>query len=81
MNNEEALRINKEGWDTIADKWFGKTALPNFAPLMPNEEKLNLFGDITNKKVLDIGCGRGHSLAYMGENGASELWGLDISSS
>lgn len=80
MNKLEVLKINKEGWDAIADKWFGSTSLPNFAPLMPNEEELNIFGDISNKKVLDIGCGSGHSLAYMAKNGALELWGIDISS-
>jgi ubiquinone/menaquinone biosynthesis C-methylase UbiE len=31
------------------------------------------------KKVLDIGCGSGHSLKWCGEHGAEELWGLDIS--
>lgn len=79
MREEEVQRINKAGWDVIADKWFGSTALPNFAPLMPTEEELNVFGEIQDKTLLDIGCGSGHSLSYMGEKGASELWGVDIS--
>lgn len=29
--------------------------------------------------MLDIGCGSGHSLKWCGDKGASELWGLDIS--
>lgn len=37
--------------------------------------------DLTNKKILDIGCGSGHSLRYMAEKGASELWGVDLSQS
>ncbi|MBD0380958.1 class I SAM-dependent methyltransferase [Paenibacillus sedimenti] len=32
-----------------------------------------------NKKVLEIGCGSGHSLKYMASRGASELWGIDLS--
>ena len=28
---------------------------------------------------MEIGCGRGHSLQYLGERKAAELWGLDIS--
>lgn len=79
MNNNEVLNINKKGWDIIADKWFGTTALPQFAPNMPSEDELGIFGNIRGKKVLDIGCGSGHSLAYMGSKGASELWGIDIS--
>ena len=46
-----------------------------------NEEELQLFGDLNNKKVLDIGYGSGHSLRYMADNGVSELWGVDISES
>lgn len=29
--------------------------------------------------MLDIGCGSGHSLHYMAQQGAEELWGLDLS--
>ena len=29
--------------------------------------------------MLEIGCGNGQSLCYMGERGVSELWGLDLS--
>lgn len=31
------------------------------------------------KRVLEIGCGNGHSLKYAADSGASDLWGLDIS--
>ncbi len=81
MKSDERLKQNKEGWDIIADEWFGSTALPTYAPNMNTEDELKLFGDIKGKKVLDIGCGSGHSLKYMGEKQASELWGLDISTS
>jgi SAM-dependent methyltransferase len=40
---------------------------------------LRLFEVISNKRVLDIGCGSGHSLRYMAEKGAGELWGVDLS--
>ncbi len=36
------------------------------------------FDEVAGKKVLEIGCGTGHSLQYIGERGASELWGIDI---
>ncbi len=76
---DKILKQNKEAWDAIADDWFGTTALPTYGVLIPTETELNLFGDVKGKKLLDIGCGSGHSLKYHGDNGASELWGLDIS--
>ena len=75
----EILNMNKESWEKSAERFFGKTALPEYGPYSLNEEQLNLFGTIANCKVLDIGCGSGHSLQYMGNRGAKELWGLDLS--
>ncbi len=72
------LQINKDGWEKSAERFFGRTALPEFGPLAPTEDDLNLFGKIQGKKVLDIGCGSGHSLQYMGNKGAEELWGIDL---
>lgn len=80
MIDIKILNKNKAGWDMIADDWFGSTSLPTYAPLMKNEMDLNLFEEIKGKKVLDIGCGSGHSLKYMGDNEADELWGIDMSS-
>ena len=76
----EILSMNKESWEKSAERFFGKTALPEYGPYSLNEEQLNLFDTIANCKVLDIGCGSGHSLQYMGNRGAKELWGLDLSS-
>jgi Methylase involved in ubiquinone/menaquinone biosynthesis len=79
MENDEILTHNKTAWDSIADKWFGSTALPVYGPTMPKEDTLKLFGDLNDKKILDIGCGSGHSLLYNARIGAEELWGLDLS--
>jgi len=79
MNSNEILSQNKTSWDSIADDWFGTTALPTYGCLIPTEDELHLFGDIRGKKVIDIGCGSGHSLKWCGEHSASELWGLDMS--
>jgi SAM-dependent methyltransferase len=73
------LAQNKSSWNAIADDFFGVTALPTYGCLCPNEEELHLFPDLNDKKVLDIGCGSGHSLKWCAEHGANELWGLDIS--
>jgi SAM-dependent methyltransferase len=77
--NENILTQNKSSWNAIADSWFGVTALPTYGCLCPTEDELHLFPDLIGKKVLDIGCGSGHSLKWCRDNGATELWGLDIS--
>ncbi|WP_248928541.1 class I SAM-dependent methyltransferase [Paenibacillus hamazuiensis] len=79
LDNKGVLEQNKKFWDRTADKWVGVTALPQLGCLTPSEEDLHLFGDVSGKKVLDIGCGSGHSLKYLGDHHASELWGLDMS--
>ena len=76
---DPVLTQNKSSWNAIADNWFGVTALPTYGCLCPDEDELRLFPDLKGKKVLDIGCGSGHSLKWCGDHGASELWGLDIS--
>lgn len=78
-NIAQILAINKQTWDQEAHRFFGRTALPDYGPYAYSEEDLHLFGEITGKKVLDIGCGSGHSLQYMAARGAAELWGLDLS--
>ncbi|MET3728291.1 SAM-dependent methyltransferase [Fictibacillus halophilus] len=78
MEATEILKMNKERWEVSAERFFGRTALPEYGPFSLNEEQLNLFGSISGNKVLDIGCGSGHSLQYMGVKGAKELWGLDL---
>lgn len=70
---------NTEFWDTVGSEVLGVTALPSYGGFI-TEENLQLFGDLSNKKVLEIGCGNGHSLEYIHSKGASELWGTDISS-
>lgn len=79
MNNEDIVLNNKNYWDDHADLWFGTTALPVYGVRFPTEDDLHLFGDVTNKKMLEICCGSGHSLKYLAERGAGELWGVDIS--
>ena len=76
---DAVLTQNKTSWNAIADDFFGVTALPAYGCLCPKEDELHLFPDLSGKKVLDIGCGSGHSLRWCGDHGASELWGLDMS--
>jgi len=41
---------------------------------------LKFFGDLTDKRVLDVGCGKGRFARVLHErNPGAEIWGLDIS--
>jgi len=78
MSKNSIHDINTALWDERGSDVIGVTALPTLGAYI-SEENHHLFGDVTGKKVLEIGCGRGHSLQYLGARKAAELWGLDIS--
>ena len=79
MDRDEIIKNNKTYWDSNADLWFGTTALPTYGVKFVTEDDLHFFDDVSGKKLLDICCGSGHSLKYLADKNASELWGLDIS--
>ena len=80
LNREEILSINQKGWNKVAPFFYGGTALPNYGPLAATENELNLIPDLREGRVLELGCGSGHTLSYLWKNkNARELWGLDVS--
>ncbi len=80
LKRDEILSINQKGWNEVAPMFYGGTGLPKYGPLAGTENELNLIPDLDGKKVLELGCGSGHTLAFLGETkNANELWGLDIS--
>ena len=80
LQREEILSINQKGWNRVAPLFYGGTALPVYGPLATTEDELNLIPDLDGKRVLELGCGSGHSLAYLWEmRNSRELWGLDFS--
>lgn len=74
------IENNKKSWDIVAKHFAGGDVLPSYGPLAQSEEELDLIGDVTGKTVLEVGFGSGHSLLYMNNNDAKELWGVDFSS-
>ncbi len=77
---EEILTINQKGWNRVAPLFYGGTALPRYGPLAQTEDELHLIPDLSGRSVLELGCGSGHTLAYLRENrNATYLWGLDFS--
>ncbi|MDE7275052.1 MAG: methyltransferase domain-containing protein [Lachnospiraceae bacterium] len=79
MDKCEVHRTNTAFWSTAGNELLGATALPSWGNFFPSEDKLKLLGDLTDKSVLEIGCGSGHSLKYAADLGAADLYGLDIS--
>ncbi len=75
---EEAHKANRDFWNGIGGEILENTALPGYGAFV-SENKLHLLGDLGGRKALEIGCGNGHSLKYVHDKGAGELWGLDIS--
>lgn len=78
MDKNSIHKTNSIFWDTKGNEVLGATALPLYGAFV-SEDKCQLFDDVSGKKVLEIGCGSGQSLQYLGERKASELWGTDIS--
>jgi SAM-dependent methyltransferase len=79
IDAEQVLSTNRAGWNHVAPKFYGGTALPEYGPLAPTEDTLRLLDDVPDLRALELGCGSGHSLRYLAERGARELWGLDLS--
>lgn len=79
IDSARALATNRAGWDRVAPQFHGVTALPEYGPLSPTEASLGLLDGESNGRVLELGCGSGHSLRYLAERSAQELWGVDLS--
>jgi len=77
MNHK--LATNKRTWDKVAAKFHGVCALPEWGPFAVEKNDRTLIGAIKGKTFLEIGCGSGHSIAYLISHGAKKVYGLDIS--
>ncbi len=78
MDKRSIHATNSLFWDTKGNDVLGATALPYYGAFV-SEDKHQLFGDISGAKVLEIGCGSGQSLLYLGARQPAELWGMDLS--
>src|SRR5690242_5939298 len=73
------LAMNQMAWDIVAPKFRGACALPAWGPFDVCKDR-DLLGEIGGQTVLEIGCGSGHSLAYlMARKAAKKAYGLDFS--
>ena len=79
-SRKTVFETNAHYWNQHGNDFLGAVVLPSFGGIGAGECR-RLLGDIAGKQILEIGCGNGRSLKHLGEQGAKELWGLDISES
>ncbi len=78
MYNNNIILTNKSYWNDKGNDFLEAVTLPSLGAFI-TDEKHDLFGDVTGKTMLEIGCGNGKSLIYNAKRKAAELWGIDIS--
>jgi SAM-dependent methyltransferase len=71
---------NIEAWDRVAARQgdSGGVEVVQYGPDLPTEADLRILGDVSGKRVLDIGCGAGENAITMSRLGAHVI-ALDVS--
>jgi ubiquinone/menaquinone biosynthesis C-methylase UbiE len=88
MHEEEHVRVNRDGWDRVADEYqqlhetqIGAQALTGditWGLWAIPESRLNVLGDVEGKDVLEVGCGAAQWSMAIARRGARPI-GLDLS--
>jgi ubiquinone/menaquinone biosynthesis C-methylase UbiE len=72
----------RQAWNQISPHYQAEHNIPtdfvHYGPHCPNEDQLQLIGDVEGKRVLEIGCGGGQCSIAFAKRGAIAM-GLDIS--
>jgi len=63
---------NTEAWDRIAGRRGAavEAGVVSYGADIPNESELRLCGDVSGKRVLDLGCGSGENAVAFARHGA-----------
>lgn len=66
---------NTESWDRIAAQRTGSTPseVVQYGPDGPTEDEVRLIGDVSGKRVLDLGCGDGQAAVTFARKGATAI--------
>ena len=73
---------NRAAWNTIARAYQERYQLPTdrlvYGPRCPGEDELRLLGDVTDLRVIVLGCGGGQDCIVLAKQGAQVI-GVDLS--
>jgi ubiquinone/menaquinone biosynthesis C-methylase UbiE len=72
----------RKSWDKIAAQYRKRYKIStdnvHYGPLSPGEDELSLLGDISGKRVIDLGCGCGQNAIALAKMGA-RVTAVDLS--
>jgi len=72
----------RDSWNRICAEYQRRSRIPtdfvHYGPYCPNEDQLQLIGEVRGKKVLEIGCGGGQCAIAFAKRGALAT-AIDIS--
>jgi len=72
----------RQSWNQISQAYQAHNRIPtdfvHYGPHCPNEDQLQLIGDVRGKRVLEIGCGGGQCSIAFAKRGAIAT-GVDVS--
>src|SRR5690242_14692265 len=72
----------RESWNRLAAHYQRQHAIPtdsaHYGVAAPNEDQLHLLGDVSGKRILELGCGGGQCSIAFARQGA-ECVGVDLS--
>ncbi|MDP3767432.1 MAG: methyltransferase domain-containing protein, partial [Dehalococcoidia bacterium] len=73
---------NRLAWNTISRAYQDRYQIPTdrlvYAPRCPDEDELQLLGDVSGLRVIVLGCGGGQDCIALAKRGA-EVIGIDLS--
>ena len=72
MKEDSSIR----SWDRIADDWARHADTNDYRNLFLIPVTLNLLGDVSGKRILDLGCGEGSYCRVLKKRGA-DVTGID----
>jgi ubiquinone/menaquinone biosynthesis C-methylase UbiE len=75
MYDHRTIELNRRSWDTISAHYQASTRIStddvHYGPLAPGERELGLLGDVSGKRIIEIGCGGGQNSIALTKWGAT----------